>query len=74
MFCGVTRSLVMVRVGKDTRDRALASPRVRPMRFRARPLKNFVVVDREGCRTEAALRVWVQVGLDAVAFTRQTRR
>ena len=67
MCCGVTGSGLMVRVGAEARERALARPHVRPMEFAGRPLAGFVLIDSEGFRTEAALAAWVQQGLDFAA-------
>ena len=64
MCCGVTGSALMVRVGAEARQRALARPHVRPMEFAGRPLAGFVLIDPEGFRTDAALAAWVQQGLD----------
>ncbi len=67
MCCGVTGSALMVRVGAEARERALARPHVRPMEFAGRPLAGFVLIDPEGFRTDAALAAWVRRGLDFVA-------
>ncbi len=67
MCCGVTGRNLMVRVGADARERALAQPHVRPMEFAGRPLSGFVIVDPEGFRSDAALAAWVQRGIDFVA-------
>lgn len=66
MCCGVTGDALMVRVGADARDRALAEPHVRPMKLGGRPLAAFVCIEPAGFRTDAALRAWVQRGIDFV--------
>ena len=67
MCCGVTGTAVMVRVGPEARDAALARPHVRPMKFAGQPLAGFVCVDPEGYRTDAALAKWIQRGIDFVS-------
>jgi hypothetical protein len=67
MCCGVTGTALMVRVGPQARERALARPHVRPMIFAGRQLAGFVCVDPEGYRTDAALAAWVQRGIDFVS-------
>jgi TfoX/Sxy family transcriptional regulator of competence genes len=67
MCCGVTGTALMVRVGPQARERALARPHVRPMIFAGRQLAGFVCVDPEGYRTEAALAAWVHRSLDFVS-------
>ncbi len=67
MCCGVTGTALMVRVGPGARDRALAQPHARPMKFAGRPLSGFVCVDPAGYRTDAALAKWIQRGIDFVS-------
>lgn len=59
MVCGVTSEL-MVRVGKDAYEAALADPHARPMDFTGRPLAGYVYVAAEGTRTRAALGRWLE--------------
>ena len=80
MCCGVTGELLMIRVGAEGREQALAEPHVSAMEFAGRSLSGFVCVDQQGFRTEAALAAWIQRGLDVVsrlpakpARPRQTR-
>ena len=68
LCCGVTGAALMVRVGAEGREWALAQPHVRPMVFGSRELAGFVCVDPEGVATEEALATWVQRGLDCVAL------
>lgn len=67
MCCGVTGSALMIRVGAEGRERALAEPHVRPMEFAGKRLAGFVCVDPAGYRSDAALTAWVQRGLDFVS-------
>jgi hypothetical protein len=57
----------MVRVGPKGRAAALARPHARPMKIGGKALAGFVCVDPQGIRTEAALKKWIQRGLDFVA-------
>ena len=56
----------MVRVGRDRYKAALAQPFARPMDFTGRPLAGMVYVDPKGYRTDAALKSWVQRGIEFV--------
>jgi TfoX/Sxy family transcriptional regulator of competence genes len=67
MCCGVTGTALMVRVGADHREQALAEPHVRPMEFAGRALSGFVCVDPAGFAADDALARWVQRGLDFVS-------
>lgn len=67
MCCGVTGTALMVRVGREGYERALAEPHARPMKFAGRALAGFVCVDPEGYRTDRALGKWIQRGIDFVS-------
>lgn len=66
MCCGVNGSALMVRVGPDDREQALAEPHVRPLEMGGRPVSGFVLIDPDGFSTDAALTAWVKRGLDFV--------
>jgi hypothetical protein len=63
MCCGVLGDDLMVRVGPDKYDEALSRPHVRPMDFTGRPMKGFVYIGPEGCKSAAALSRWVNLGI-----------
>jgi len=63
MCCGVERDRLVVRVGPEQYERALSKPHARPMDFTGRPLKGFIYVSAEGCRTAASLKAWLTRGL-----------
>jgi TfoX/Sxy family transcriptional regulator of competence genes len=64
MFCGITRDDLMVRVGPDRFEEALASPGARPMDFTGRPMKGMAFIEPEGYTSEEALRGWVDQTLE----------
>ena len=63
MFCGVVKDDLMVRVGPEHHERALAQAYARPMDFSGRPMKGMVYVGPEGCRTDKSLKWWLDQGL-----------
>ena len=67
MCCGVDKDNLMIRVGPEQYETALAQPHARPMDFTGRPLKGMVYVDPEGYRTDAALAAWVKRGVGFAA-------
>lgn len=67
MFCGVLGNDLVVRVGAARHETAIARPGARPMDFTGRPMRGFVYVAPEGCRTPTALRRWIKDGLTGVA-------
>jgi len=60
MFCGVNKDDLMVRAGPARHDEALAKPHARSMDFTGRPMKGYVFVGAEGCRTSKMLAPWVE--------------
>jgi hypothetical protein len=67
MCAGVVRGDLMVRVGPDAHDDALAQPGARPMDFTGRPMRGCVVVDRAGIESDADFAGWVDAGADYAA-------
>ncbi len=67
MCCGVTGADLMVRVGPEQYENALAEPYARPMDFTGRHMKGLVYVGPEGLQAESALALWVGRGADFAA-------
>ena len=65
MCCGVLNDDLVVRIGLDRYRKALARPHARPMDFTGRPLKGMLYIGPEGCKTDQALKSWVD---QAVSF------
>ena len=63
MCCGVTGSALMVRVGKDGTEAALAEPGARPLEFGGRRTGGFVLVDPPGY-AGAAFKRWLVRGTE----------
>lgn len=61
MCCGVVGSDLMVRVGADQYNAALAETGARPMDFTGRPMKGMVFVGSSDL-ADNALAAWVQRG------------
>ena len=67
MCCGLNGEELMVRVGPDAYEAALKRTHTREMDFTGRALNGYVYVSRDGVRTAAALRAWVE---QSVTFAR----
>src|SRR5262245_55228171 len=66
MCCSVSgRGGMLIRVGAD--EGVFGEPHVRRVKMGARTMSGFARVGPEGYATDAALKKWVQRGLDAVA-------
>ncbi len=63
MGVGIVKDELMVRVGPDEHEDALAEPHVRPMDFAGRPMKGMVYVAVPGIAADADLRRWVERGM-----------
>lgn len=64
MVCGPVKDLLMVRVGPDAYDDALAQPDARPMTFTGRTMRGFVEVDAEALEDDAVMADWVDRGVE----------
>ena len=64
MACGVHGDALIVRMGPDAYDEALAQPHTRVFDITGRPMRGWVMVDAEGCAADEALDAWVKRGVD----------
>lgn len=71
MCCGVVGEELMVRVGADAYEAALAEPHARAMDFTGRPMRGMIYVGSEGFESDEDLDAWVRRGTD---FTRTLPR
>jgi TfoX-like protein len=62
MACGVLGEDLIVRVGKEAGDEALADPHARPFDFSGRAMKGTVFVGPGGTRSDEELASWVDAG------------
>lgn len=62
MAIGVTKDDLMVRVGPDQHEAAMAKAGARPMDFTNKPMKGFVFVGPNGTTGARALKGWVEMG------------
>ena len=63
MSCGVVDSELMVRVGPEAYDEALAQPHARVMDFTGKPLSGMVYVASAGLAEDEDLAAWVARGV-----------
>jgi hypothetical protein len=66
MCCGIMRDELVVRLGSDDFDSAVALEHVRPFDFTGRPSNGMVYVGHDVVDDDAALAEWVQRGVDYV--------
>lgn len=64
MALGITGEDLMIRVGKENYEAALAEPHSREMDFTGKALKGFIYVGPGGHEEDKVLNHWVAKGLD----------
>ena len=75
MCCAVSgRGGLLVRVNPDAQPRLIRDPHVQPMIMAGRRVTTFVRVMPDGYKSPAALKKWVQRGVDAVAALKAKSR
>lgn len=62
MCCGVVKDDLVVRVGPEQHDEALAKPHARVMDFTGRPMEGWIYVGPQGLASDEDLKEWVQRG------------
>jgi TfoX/Sxy family transcriptional regulator of competence genes len=66
MCVGVVKDDLMVRVGPDRHESALAEPGARVMDFNHRPMVGFLFVGLDGQRSEGDLAKWLRWSIEYV--------
>ncbi len=64
MACGVNGPDLIVRLGPERSDAALAQPHTRLFAMTGRPMTGWVMVAPAGCQTDQELKDWVRKGVD----------
>ena len=64
MACGVNGEDLIVRVGRERYEDALARPHTKPFDMTGRPMKGWVMVSPQGVEADEDLRDWVQQGVE----------
>jgi uncharacterized protein (DUF1697 family)/TfoX/Sxy family transcriptional regulator of competence genes len=72
MFCGIVGNDLMVRVGPERYESALADVHTRPMDFTGRPMNGYVFISPGGTRLATSVKKWVDAGDRFVATLDET--
>ena len=59
MFCGVYRDLLILRLGEEKANKALALPSVRPFDITGKPMKGWIMVEQDGFKADNDLEDWL---------------
>lgn len=74
MAVGIIRDELMVRVGPEQYEAALALPHARVMTFTGRPMRGFVQVGVEGFEEDADLAAWIRRGVEYAGVADRKKR
>lgn len=74
MCVGVEKDRLMVRLDPERQDEALRVDGCEPMDFTGRPMRGFVFVAPEGCRTSKRLHHWLELAMEFNPKARASRK
>ena len=59
MFCGVHKDSLILRLDEDKSKDALKQPYARPFDITGKPMKGWVMIASEGCKSDDELKSWL---------------
>lgn len=62
MACGVNKDNLIVRIDPEKQNALLKKPHAKPFDLTGRPMKGWLVIEAEGCKTDKQLSEWVKEG------------
>ena len=63
LACGVHKDDMIVRVSPEKHAALLKRAHVRPFDLAGRPMKGWLIVESQGCKTDKQLSAWVNEGV-----------
>jgi TfoX/Sxy family transcriptional regulator of competence genes len=64
MACGVNKDDLIVRIDPAKQAALLKKPHAKPFDLTGKPMKGWLVIAAEGCRTQRQLSTWVKEGVE----------
>jgi len=64
MVCGVHKENLIVRVDPDKHEKLLKKTGARIFDITGRPMKGWLMVEPEGCKTAKQLNAWIKEGVE----------
>ena len=64
MACGIHKQDMIVRVHLDKHEKLLKKPHAKPFDTMGKPMKGWLMVEPEGCKTAKQLTAWVKEGIE----------
>jgi TfoX/Sxy family transcriptional regulator of competence genes len=65
LMAGASKRGLLLRVGRDRQEEALARPGARPMKMRGRTMEGYIYVDPPAL-TDSALKIWLRMAVNFV--------
>ena len=59
MFCGVYKNFLILRLGEKESRESMSQPFVRSFDITGKPMKGWVMVEKEGFKSEDVLKAWL---------------
>ena len=66
MACGVHKDDMIVRVDPAKHEALLKKNRVKPFAITGKPMKGWLLVEPDGCKTTKQMSTWVKEGVEFV--------
>jgi len=64
MACGVNKDNLIVRVDPEKQNVLLKKPHAKPFDLTGKPMKGWLLVKPDGCKTDKQLNTWVKEGVE----------
>lgn len=64
LACGVNGDDLIVRVDPEKHSVLLKKPHAKPFALTGRPMKGWLLVEADGCKTEKQLSTWIKEGIE----------
>jgi TfoX/Sxy family transcriptional regulator of competence genes len=64
LACGVNKNDLIVRVDPEKHSALLKKTHTKPFDMTGRPMKGWLVVEADGCKTDKQLSAWVKEGVE----------
>lgn len=64
MACGVNKEDLIIRVGPEEYESGLQEPHTKPFDMTGRPMTGWIVVKKDGYKSDDDLAAWVQNGVE----------
>jgi TfoX N-terminal domain len=62
--CGVNKDNLIVRIDPEKQNTLLKKPHTKPFDLTGKPMKGWLLVEAEGCKTAKQLSAWVKEGVE----------